>query len=88
VERRAFLGAVTGSLFAAPLAIEAQQTGKIYRVDYLSAGSRESQEPVYHALFRGLVGRGWIEGQNLVVERRWADGRTERLAALATELVP
>ena len=74
-------------LLAAPLAAEAQQAGKVYRVGYLSAGSRESQEPVYQALLRGLIGRGWIEGQNLIVERRWAEGRNERLPALATELV-
>ena len=74
-------------LLAAPLAAEAQQAGKVYRVGYLSAGSRESQEPVYQALLQGLIGRGWIEGQNLMLERRWAEGRTERLPALATELV-
>jgi len=74
-------------LLAAPLAAEAQQAGKVYRVGYLSAGSRESQEPVYQALLRGLIGRGWVEGQNLMVERRWAEGRNERLPALATELV-
>jgi putative ABC transport system substrate-binding protein len=74
-------------LLAAPLAAEAQQAGKVYRVGYLSAGSHETQEPVVQALLRGLIGRGWIEGQNLMFEPRWAEGRNERLPALAAELV-
>jgi putative ABC transport system substrate-binding protein len=85
--RRAFIATMAGGLLAAPLAAEAQPAGKVYRVGYLSASSREIQEPVYQALLQGLIGRGWIEGQNLIVERRWAGGRNERLPALATELV-
>src|SRR5690242_19895849 len=87
MDRRAFIGTVAGGLLAAPLPVEAQQAGKVYRVGYLSASSREVQEFVYQALLQGLIGRGWIEGQNLMVERRWADGRNERLPALATDLV-
>ena len=74
-------------LLATPLAAEAQQAGKVYRVGYLSAASRETSEPVYQAFLRGLMGRGWIEGPHLTVEHRWADGRTERLPALAAEVV-
>src|SRR5262245_53462580 len=85
MNRRAFLGAL--GLFAAPLAAEAQQAGKVHRIGYLSAGSLESQEPLYQALLQGLIGRGWIDGQNLIVERRWGEGRNEHLPALATELV-
>ena len=85
MDRRTFLSAL--GLLAAPLAAEAQQAGKVHRVGILSASSRETQEPAYQALLRGLSERGWIEGQNLMVERRWADGRNERLPALAAELV-
>ena len=74
-------------LLVASLDAEAQQAGKVHRVGYLSAGARESQEHIHKAFLRGLIGRGWIEGQNLMVERRWAEGRNERLPALATELV-
>ena len=84
--RRAFLGTLTG-LLAAPLAAEGQQAKKVYRIGYLSASSPETQEPVVQALLRGLIGRGWIEGQNLMVERRSAEGKNERLPALAAELV-
>ena len=87
MKRRVFLGALSACLLAAPSAAEAQQAGKVYRVGYLSAGSRESNEPLYQVFLRGLSGRGWIEGQNLIVERRWAEGRNQRLPALAAELV-
>jgi putative ABC transport system substrate-binding protein len=74
-------------LLAAPLASDAQQAGKVYRIGYLSAASREATEPMNQAFLRGLMERGWIEGQNLIVERRWADGNNERLRALAADLV-
>ena len=87
MKRRQFIGVVAGGLLAAPLAAEGQQAGKVYRIGWLSASSRESNEPVDQAFLRGLSVRGWIEGQNLIVERRWAEGRNERLPALAAELV-
>lgn len=74
-------------LLAAPLAAEAQQAAKVYRVGWLSAASREYNEPVDQAFLRGLSVRGWIEGQNVILERRWAKGRNELLPALAAELV-
>jgi putative ABC transport system substrate-binding protein len=74
-------------LLTAPLAAEGQQADKVYRVGYLSAASRDSYEPLNQAFLRGLMGRGWIEGKNLIVEWRWAEGKNERLPALAAELV-
>ena len=74
-------------LLAASLTAEAQQAGKVYRVGYLSAGSRATQEPFNQAFLQGLMELGWIERQNLIVERRWAEGKNERLPALAAELV-
>jgi putative ABC transport system substrate-binding protein len=88
MDRRAFVGTLAGALLAAPLAAEAQQAaGNVYRVGYLSAGSQESNEHLIQAFLRGLRERGWIEGQDLIVERRWAEGKNERLPALAAELV-
>ena len=74
-------------LLAASLTAEAQQAGKVYRVGYLSASSPATTEPLNQAFLQGLTELGWIEGQNLIVERRWAEGKNERLPALAAELV-
>jgi putative ABC transport system substrate-binding protein len=71
----------------APVTVRAQQAGKVYRVGYLSTPTRESVERGLDAFLRKLRELGWIEGQNLVIEYRWAEGNVERLPELAAELV-
>jgi putative tryptophan/tyrosine transport system substrate-binding protein len=78
---------LTLSLLAAPLAADAQHTGKVARIGYLSGVSSAGTPPPFVALRQGLRELGWIEGQNLMIEERWAEGRVERLPALAAELV-
>jgi putative ABC transport system substrate-binding protein len=82
--RRAFVaGAVV--VLAAPLAVEAQPAGKVYRIGVLSSAS--SPDPVEHPAFlKALRELGYVAEQNLMVEGRYAGG-TERLPALAAELV-
>jgi ABC-type uncharacterized transport system substrate-binding protein len=72
---------------AFPLAARAQQAGKVYRIGYLSAPTRASVEQALLAFLRRLRELGWVEGQNLIIEYRWADGKAERLPDLAAELV-
>src|SRR5450432_2362338 len=72
---------------AAVGAADAQQAGKVYRIGYLSAPSRESVAQAHEAFRRALRELGWIEGQNLIIEYRWANGKVERLPDLAAELV-
>ena len=72
---------------ARPLAAKAQQAGKVYRIGYLSAPTRASVEPGLQAFLRALRELGWVEGQNLIIEYRWAEGKVERLPDLAAELV-
>jgi putative tryptophan/tyrosine transport system substrate-binding protein len=72
---------------AFPLAARAQQTAKVYRIGYLSAPTRASVEQALQAFLRRLRELGWVEGQNLIIEYRWADGKAERLPDLAAELV-
>jgi putative ABC transport system substrate-binding protein len=86
-DRRSFIAGVLGGLFTAPLAAVAQQAGKVYRIGYLSTPTRESVERGLAAFLRTLRELGWIEGQNLIIEYRWAEGNVERLPALAAELV-
>src|SRR5687767_6602420 len=80
----AFLLMLAGVLLAAPLAAEAQATGQRHRVGLLNAaapgGSGEA------ALRDGLRAVGYVEGANLLIEARSANGRGERLPALAREL--
>jgi putative ABC transport system substrate-binding protein len=86
VERREFIKLLGGAAATWPLAARAQQAGKVYRVGFL--WDRPDVWP--HALeaFRSeLRELGWIEGQNIAVEYRWAEGRFDRLPDLAKELV-
>ena len=71
-----------------PLAASAQSSTKVHRVGWLSAGSpRSGPNTTIGALQQGLRDLGYIEGQNLVIEQRWAEGNVERLSTLAAELV-
>ena len=75
-------GIVALGLLIAPLAAEAQQAGKVYRVGFLSAGQITPETaPIYEAFRAGLRERGYVEGRNLALEFRWAEGKTERLPA-------
>src|SRR5205823_5812225 len=88
MERRTFMTLVSGGLLAAPLAAEAQQAGKVARIGYLVSGSLESPEAraSLDAFRQGLREQGYVEGQNILIEYREADGKIERLPGLATEL--
>ena len=87
MNRRTFLGALTG-LLGAPLAVEAQQAGKVYRVGILTNKASDPAEARLWQAFRsGLRERGWIEGQNILIEFRAAEGNTARLPDLAADLV-
>ena len=73
-------------LLAAPLAAEAQQAGKVYRVGFLIPSAASGPAPLVTALRDGLRALGYVEGQNLVLERRYAE-TPERLPELAADLV-
>jgi len=75
------------SSLVAPLAAVAQPTGKVYRMGVLTGGSATAPSPPLEAFRQGLREFGWVEGQNIVVEYRFAEGRLDRLPALAAELV-
>ena len=87
MDRRAFIvGGV--AVLAAPLTAGAQQAGKVARIGMLSQGRRPtSYSAILDAFHRQLRELGYIQGQNIVIEYRWAEGRAERLPDLAVELV-
>jgi putative ABC transport system substrate-binding protein len=75
------------AVFAAPLVGEAQQPGKVPRVGFLGPRSRSDGAPFLDAFLQGLRALGWVEGQNIAIEYRFAEGRLDRLADLAADLV-
>jgi putative ABC transport system substrate-binding protein len=87
MERRAFLGTIAGGFVAVPLAARAQPAGKVRQIGYLDQGSAARDEPYLNAFRQGLRELGWIENQNVTIEVRFAQGKTDRLPALAAELV-
>jgi putative ABC transport system substrate-binding protein len=86
LDRRTFIGTLTGGLLAAPLAAEGQQAAKIARIGYLSPNLAASPH-LPEAFRQGLRNLGYVEGRNVVIEYRDAEGKPERLPALAAELV-
>jgi len=85
--RRIGLAVVLAVSLLAPLAAEGQPTGKVARIGILGIGAAPSAEEVARSPFRAaLRDLGWIAGQNLVFESRYAAGQPERLPALAAEL--
>ena len=75
-------------LVVAPLAFGAEQTGKVWRIGFLSLNSDAEPYRRWDAAFReGLRTLGYVEGDNLTIEQRYAAGQVGRLAALAAELV-
>jgi ABC-type uncharacterized transport system substrate-binding protein len=86
MDRRAFIGTLAGGLLAAPLAAVAQQTAKVARVGHLSP-DLATRSHLYEALLQGLRDLGYVEGRNVAIEVRDAEGKLERLPALAAELV-
>ena len=79
---------LTLSLLAAPLAAKAQSLAKVPRIGWLASGSPPSETNRQQSPFlQGLRELGWVEGQNLVIEYRWAEGNQEQVPELAAELV-
>jgi ABC-type uncharacterized transport system substrate-binding protein len=89
MKRREFITLLGGAAAAWPVAARAQQAAKVARIGCIVTGSLESpeQRATVDAFRQGLRERGYVEGQNIIIEYRAADGRIERFPELATELV-
>ena len=88
IRRREFIALVSGAAAAAwPLPARAQQVAKRPTIGFLGTNTPLAQERWTAAFVQRLHELGWIEGQTVTIEYRWAEGRTDRLAELATELV-
>ena len=87
MDRRTFVSGLTLGLLAAPRVAKAQPTGKMYRIGFLVTATREETGHLIGALSEGLRELGYVDGRNVVFELRFAEGRQDRLPALAAELV-
>jgi putative ABC transport system substrate-binding protein len=86
MDRRTFLGSLAGGLLVLPLVAQAQPAGKVPRIGFLFSGASGPAREV-DTFRQGLRDLGYIEGQNIAIEYRFAGGQVERLPELAAELV-
>src|SRR5258706_15807671 len=86
IDRRQFLVAL-GALLVAPAAVFAQAPAKVWRIGVLTPASANTNAHYYRAFVEGLRELGLIEGKNITLEWRFAEGKNERLLALAQDLV-
>jgi len=89
MRRRDFIALLGGAAVSWPLGVGAQQQRKVWRVGFLGVPLRPApfESSRYGAFARGMRDLGYVEGENLVIEWRFADGKAERLPGLAAELV-
>ena len=84
MDRRAFIRAIVLITLCVPLAAEAQPAARVYRIGYLAMFPNPASREAFR---QGLRDLGWVEGQNIAIEYRYAHGRLEQLVDLAAELV-
>src|SRR5215831_10872232 len=87
VRRRKFILLLAGTALAWPIAAAGQTPRKTPRVGYIIGSTLEAGEHIFEAFRQGLREQGYIEGETIQLEVRWAEGRSERIPALVAELV-
>jgi putative ABC transport system substrate-binding protein len=87
MKRREFITLVGGIAAPWPLPARAQQPGKLPTIGFLGASTAAASRQATEAFLRRLHDLGWIEGRTVMIEYRWAEGRSERYAEIAAEFV-
>src|SRR4029453_2997537 len=87
MNRRTFVGALACALLTAPHAAKSQSARESHRIGFLFSGSRTGYSRLVEGFRQGLRELGWVEGQNIVSNYRFAEGRFERVPGFWAELV-
>src|SRR3954469_16827343 len=87
MKRRHFIKVIGGMAMACPLVLHAQPLARVARIGFLGSASAPGSAKSVEALRTGLRDLGYVEGKNMVIEFRWAEGRYDRLSALVAELI-
>jgi putative tryptophan/tyrosine transport system substrate-binding protein len=87
MRRREFITLLGGTVVAWPLAARAQQPAKLPTVGFIGSDTPDAYAVLLRAFRVGLKATGFIEGNNVAIEYRWAEGHYDRLSALAADLV-
>jgi putative ABC transport system substrate-binding protein len=87
MRRREFITLVGGAVAGWPLATRAQQVTKLPIIGFMGAATASVGSPWLAALVQGLRDLGWVDGNNVAIDVRWAEGRNERAAEIAAEFV-
>ena len=87
MRRREFITLLGGAAVAWPLAVRAQQPGKLPTIGFLGGASQSGWTSWTGAFVERLRELGWIDGRTVIIEYRWAEGRKERFAEIAAEFV-
>ena len=90
MRRREFIALLGSGIAAWPLAASAQQAERSItrpRVAFLGAESRSTNQHFFDAFRQGMMEHGYVDGQNVILEQRWAEGRSERFPELVSELI-
>jgi putative ABC transport system substrate-binding protein len=87
MRRRKFITLLGGAAASWPLTVQAQQPAGIRLIGFLSSGTPDAYTPLLVAFRNGLAETGYVEGRNVAIEYQWAEGKFDRLPALASDLV-
>ena len=87
MSRKTLCFALSALLFALCVSAHAQQSGKIFRIGYLDTSTASASAVRLEAFRQEMSKLGWIEGKNITIEHRFAEGKNDRLPDLAAQLV-